>query len=278
MDCGVKTSRGFSLCCLCAVLVCGATSVEAALVNNIQLNYLFQDLNSSFNLVSGTVFYHNPNNDSGAGNPTAFFQPQDALGSAHFSASAAGTPIQQVLKTENGDYLFEGTVHFTPMQLLPGGDNSAGGTLSGDFDASNAILTLTGSLWQGGLGTPRPSAGSSNFLIENGLVLEAASDSDVLVLEEVGAQIVTGDPSTQVLWSPTDGYLANGANEISIIQFRSDFNFSTSVTPDPTDFSVPSYSNPNFDGGRVVLLAIPEPMTLSLFGLGALGLIRRRRC
>jgi hypothetical protein len=159
-----------------------------------------------------------------------------------------------------------GTINFSPSQLLA--DYSDGGMAVGYFD-KGGILTVTGSIWYVGGETPQQVLGY-------GTVLQAAINAEFYAFEDMDNSILA-----QLNMDITGGELAAGSGSgfvlyHGIIGDTTLYDCKQGPPPgsDLTDFT----QNISSSGlnSVVQIYPVPEPTIITLLGLGALQLLRRR--
>ncbi|MBN1457539.1 MAG: PEP-CTERM sorting domain-containing protein, partial [Sedimentisphaerales bacterium] len=175
----------------------------------------------------------------------------------------------QTVGASGYDYGLSATVNVDNCNLVD--DNSSGGWAEGEF-AGGAIISLVGDLWD--VSTP------GTLLIDDGVILQAQmvlTSSQTWTLSEVG-----GDPRDidgTMDFIPTNGGLNSGidlgnGDSLVIGNFRADFGFPNTQPVDPTSFGAISYFAM---ASTLQMTAIPEPSTVVLLSIGALGFLRKRR-
>lgn len=165
--------------------------------------------------------------------------------------------------SDNYDYMFDGTLSITPLNLQQDQTSQNGGRAKGIF-AGGATLTIEGSLY---------NINTYEYIITNEIILVAQMSSADWYLEELAsppaaANLVRGS----AFFSTIGGKLFNGNNSegLTLYGFRADFTF-PDVTPAITNFGSTSY-----DCSSPSIQTVPEPASISLFCIAAAMLMRKK--
>lgn len=203
--------------------------------------------------------------------PIAFFYQGGSPGYFHLTNTNTIVGNFQTLGAAGYDYAFDATVNVTHCDLKE--NTGTGGWASGNF-YGGATLTVTGDLWD--------VSDPSTLLVSGGTILEALmvpTASETWVLSEIGGN--PGDLDATVYFTPValNGGLGSGielpnGDELVISDFRADFGFPNVMPVDPSSFGTMGYYAMS---STLQITAIPEPATLALLAIGALGVIKRKK-
>lgn len=144
-------------------------------------------------------------------------------------------------------------------------DTSAGGTMSGSFNAGGT-LTITGDLY------------NEFFVPVFTGVLLTGTVSSFTALEPATPNFI--DTGVAPTFTPTGGVLADGSLGIGALQLAGQYYMAFTVTgarQNGGDLEDLQSDIVTVDSYKMQLIAIPEPASLALLGLGALVAVRRRR-
>jgi len=203
--------------------------------------------------------------------PVAYYY-QGSVGTTpgYFHITGASTIVGniQTVGASGYDYGLSATVNVDNCDLVT--DNSSGGWAEGEF-AGGATISLVGDLWD--VDDP------GTLLVDDGVILQAQmvlTSAETWTLKEVGDP---RDVDGTVYFAPNDGGLNSGidlgnGDSLVIGNFRADFGFPNTMPVDPTSFGTISYFAM---ASTLQMTAVPEPSTVLLLSIGALGFLRKRR-